>query len=196
MNKIDLSKKLGRTIIAVVISVLLVGGCAAPKKEKQDPFFDKWKTKAETSKGISPATPKPLGEERRIIKPKAPPRTARIEEIKQKPLPKRTNVVITRDPYFISTGCIVVHSIEEALQVAHDNGEEEAFIIGGGQIYEQAMPFIQKLYLSEIETELDGDVFFPEIDPEEWNVTSEEYFAPDERNAFPFTVRIYERKDG
>jgi type IV pilus assembly protein PilQ len=90
MNKIDLSKKVGRSIMAVVISVLLVGGCAAPKKEKQDPFFDKWKTKAETSKGISPATPKPLGEERRIIKPKAPPRTAKIEEKKQKPLPTRT----------------------------------------------------------------------------------------------------------
>ena len=90
MNKINLSKKVGRSIIAVVISVLLVGGCAAPKKEKQDPFFDKWKTKAETSKGISPATPKPLSEERRIIKPKAPPSTARIEEKKHKPLPKRT----------------------------------------------------------------------------------------------------------
>jgi type IV pilus assembly protein PilQ len=74
----------------VVISVLLVGGCAAPKKEKQDPFFDKWKTKAETSKGISPATRKPLGEERRVIKPKAPPKTAIIEKKKQKPLPTRT----------------------------------------------------------------------------------------------------------
>ena len=90
MNKIELSKKVGRSIIAVVISVLLVGGCAAPKKQKQDPFFDKWKTKAETSKGISPATRKPLGEERRIIKPKAPPKAARIEEKKQKPLPTRT----------------------------------------------------------------------------------------------------------
>ncbi|MGD9045846.1 MAG: type IV pilus secretin PilQ [Desulfobacterales bacterium] len=90
MNKIDLSKKLGRTIIAVVISFLLVGGCAAPKKEKQDPFFDKWKTKAETSKGTSPATRKPLGEERRVIKPKAPPRTAKIDEKIQKPLPTRT----------------------------------------------------------------------------------------------------------
>ncbi|MGD8881180.1 MAG: type IV pilus secretin PilQ [Desulfobacterales bacterium] len=90
MDKIDFSKKVGSTITAVVISVLLVGGCAAPKKEKQDPFFDKWKTKAETSKGISPAKPKPLGEEQRIIKPKAPPKTAKIEEKKQKPLPTRT----------------------------------------------------------------------------------------------------------
>jgi type IV pilus assembly protein PilQ len=90
MNKIDLSKKVGLSIIAVVISVLLVGGCAAPKKQKQDPFFDKWKTKAETSKGTSPAAPKSLGEERRIIKPKSPPKAARIEEKKQKPLPTRT----------------------------------------------------------------------------------------------------------
>jgi type IV pilus assembly protein PilQ len=79
-----------RNIIAVVISVLLVGSCASPQKERQDPFFDKWKTKAETSKGISPAAPKPLDEQPQIIKPKAPPKTAKIEEIKQKPLPTRT----------------------------------------------------------------------------------------------------------
>jgi type IV pilus assembly protein PilQ len=90
MDTFDLSKKVGRNIIAVVISVLLVSGCAAPKKERQDPFFDKWKTKAETSKGISPAAPKPLAEQPQIIKPKAPPVSAKIEEKKQKPLPTRT----------------------------------------------------------------------------------------------------------
>jgi dihydrofolate reductase len=111
-----------------------------------------------------------------------------------KPLPKRTNVVITRDPYFISTGCIVVHSIEEALQVARDNGEEEAFIIGGGEIYAQSLPLIDKMYLSEIDAEIEGDVFFPEFDRSNWVVTSEDHHPADERNAFPFTVRIYERK--
>jgi type IV pilus assembly protein PilQ len=90
MDKPDLSNKVMRNIIAVVISVLLVGSCATPKKEKQDPFFDKWKTKAETSKGISPATPKPLDEQPKVIKPKAPPKAAKIEEKKQKPLPTRT----------------------------------------------------------------------------------------------------------
>ena len=112
-----------------------------------------------------------------------------------KPLPKRTNVVITRDPYFVSTGCVVVHSIEEALQVAHDNGETEAFIIGGGEIYKQAMPYVQKLYISEVDVEVEGDVFFPEIDKSEWDVVSEEHFPFNERNAFSFTVRVYERKD-
>jgi type IV pilus assembly protein PilQ len=90
MDKLNLSNKVMRNTIAVVISVLLVGSCASPQKERQDPFFDKWKTKAETSKGISPAAPKPLDEQPQIIKPKAPPKTAKIEEIKQKPLPTRT----------------------------------------------------------------------------------------------------------
>lgn len=113
-----------------------------------------------------------------------------------KPLPKRTNVVITRNPFFVSSGCIVVHSLEEALQVAHDNQEEEVFIIGGGEIYSQAMPLTQKMYLTEIDAEFDGDVFFPEFDESEWEVVSEEHYEPDEKNEFPFTVRIYERKHG
>ncbi len=113
-----------------------------------------------------------------------------------KPLPKRTNVVITRNPFFISSGCIVVHSLEEALQVAHDNQEEEVFIIGGGEIYAQAMPLTQKMYLTEIDAEFEGDVFFPEFDESEWTITSEEYYPPDEKNEYPFTVRIYERKHG
>ena len=80
MDKLNLSKKVMRNIVAVVISFLLVGSCATPEKKTQDPFFDKWKTKAETSKGISPAAPKPLGEQPQIIKPKALPSVAKIEE--------------------------------------------------------------------------------------------------------------------
>lgn len=113
-----------------------------------------------------------------------------------KPLPRRTNVIITRDPFFVSTGCVVVHSIEEAIQIAYENGEQEAFIIGGGQIYEQAMPFVSKIYLSEIDLEIDGDVFFPELDPAEWIVQSEEFRAPDERNKHAFTIRVYNRLTG
>jgi type IV pilus assembly protein PilQ len=90
MDKIDLSNKVVRIIIAAVISVLLVGGCAAPKKEKQDPFFDKWKAKAKTSKGISPAVPSPSDAKPKIIRTKAPSKAAEIEEEKEKPLPTRT----------------------------------------------------------------------------------------------------------
>ena len=90
MDKLNLSNKVMHNMVAVVISFLLVGSCATPQKEKQDPFFDKWKTKAETSKGISPAALKPLGEQAQIIKPKALPSVAKIEEKTQKPLPTRT----------------------------------------------------------------------------------------------------------
>ena len=90
MDKLSLSNKVMHNVVAVVISFLLVGSCATPQKEKQDPFFDKWKTKAETSKGTSPAAPKPLDEQPQIIKPKALPSVAKIEEVTQKPLPTRT----------------------------------------------------------------------------------------------------------
>jgi type IV pilus assembly protein PilQ len=90
MDKLNLSKKVAGTITAVFISVFLAGGCAAPKLEKQDPFFDEWKTKAETSKGYSPAARKPLADQPQIIKPKAPPKVATIEAEKRRPLPKRT----------------------------------------------------------------------------------------------------------
>lgn len=74
-------------------------------------------------------------------------------------LPGRTNIVITRDPNYQAEGCIVVHSLDEAIKVAK---EKEIFIIGGGQIYEQALPRADKLYLTYIEKQIEGDVFFPD----------------------------------
>ena len=97
MDKRNLSCKVMHNVVVVVIALFLVGSCASPKKEKQDPFFDKWKSKAETSKGISPAAPKPLKEQPQIIKPKELPSVAKIEEAAQKPLPTRTiNVKMNR----------------------------------------------------------------------------------------------------
>ena len=90
MSKLHFSKKAACYIIAGVISLLLVGSCAGPKVEKQDPFFDKWKARAETSKGHSPAERKPLSEQPQVIKPTESPREAKISEVKLKPLPTRT----------------------------------------------------------------------------------------------------------
>ena len=89
MDNLEQTNRLGRSIVAVLISVLLIGGCASPKLEKQDPFFDEWKTKAETSKGYSPAKPKPRTEQPQIIKPKATPKDIKLDEIAEKPLPTR-----------------------------------------------------------------------------------------------------------
>ncbi|MCK5205452.1 MAG: secretin and TonB N-terminal domain-containing protein, partial [Desulfobacterales bacterium] len=89
MDNLEQTNRIVRCIVAVFISVLLIGGCASPKLEKQDPFFDEWKTKAETSKGHSPAKPKPREEQPQIIKPKVTPQDIKIDEVAEKPLPSR-----------------------------------------------------------------------------------------------------------
>ena len=89
MDNLEQTNRLVRSIVAVLISFLLIGGCASPKLEKQDPFFDEWKTKAETSKGYSPAKPKLVAEQPQIIKPKATPKDIKLDEIAEKPLPTR-----------------------------------------------------------------------------------------------------------
>ena len=111
-----------------------------------------------------------------------------------RPLPKRTNVIITRDPYYRVSNCIVTHSIEEALGIAYDNGETEAMIIGGGTIYNQTQDLWDRLYLTEVDINVDGDIFFPDIDFAQWELESEESHLPDEKNEFPYTFKIYNRK--
>lgn len=76
-----------------------------------------------------------------------------------KALPGRTNIIITSSPNYTAQGCIVVHSLDEALQRAR---ADEVFIIGGGEIYKQALPKADKLYLTKIDTEIEGDTFFPD----------------------------------
>lgn len=75
-------------------------------------------------------------------------------------LPGRTNIVITHEPNYKVLGCIVVHSLDEALRQAQ--GADEVFVIGGGQIYAEALPLADKLYLTYIDKEIEGDVFFPD----------------------------------
>lgn len=112
-----------------------------------------------------------------------------------KPLPNRTNIIITRDLYFISSNCLIARNIKEALEMAYDTGAEECFIIGGGQIYEQTAEMWDKLYLTEVDLDTSGDVFFPEIDMTEWVLLSEDKNAPDEKNEFAYTFKIFDKKD-
>ncbi len=111
-----------------------------------------------------------------------------------KPLPNRTNVIVTRDPYFIASNCIVVHSIPEALKIAEKRGETEAFITGGGMIYEQTMDIVDRLYITEVDAEPEGDVHFPEIDYSKWKLISEDPRNEGERDDHKFNFKIYERK--
>ncbi|MFO7828393.1 MAG: dihydrofolate reductase [Bacteroidales bacterium] len=109
-----------------------------------------------------------------------------------RPLPNRTNVVITRDKNYSAEGCIVVHSLEEAIKEA--KSDPEAFIIGGGKIYELALPLVDRIYLTKIHHYFDGDTYFPEIDMDRWEVTDKLDFVPDEKNKYPFSILVLDRK--
>lgn len=111
-----------------------------------------------------------------------------------KPLPGRTNVVITRDPDFSAEGVWVAHSIEEALGIAFDNGETEAFILGGAQIFEETLDMWDRLYQTEIDLEVpDADAFFPAINPSEWIQTKNDAFGPDAKNPHAYAFIVWER---
>lgn len=111
-----------------------------------------------------------------------------------RPLPKRTNVILTRNPYFIASNCMVVHAVEEAIDMALANGEEEFFIIGGGQIYEMTQHLWDRIYMTDVDLYVEGDVFFPEIDMTKWELKSQEDHEPDEKNIHPYSFKTYERK--
>lgn len=114
-------------------------------------------------------------------------------EANGKALPNRLNIVITRNRKFTAPGCMVFPSVEEALQYSLGKGEEEVFIVGGGSLYQTTLDFTDRIYLTLIKVVIDGDVFFPVIDPAIWEIVSEEKHKADDRNPFDYTFLIYER---
>ncbi len=116
-----------------------------------------------------------------------------------KPLPGRTNIIITRDLFYAASGCLVVHSLEEALTLADENGETEAIIIGGGQIYSESMGYVDKIYLTEVKaiiTTQPGDdvAYFPKIEENDWLEVSRTCHQADEKNDHDWCIKILERK--
>lgn len=107
-----------------------------------------------------------------------------------KPLPKRRNIIITRQNITIE-GCEVVASIEDALALCAD--EEEVFVVGGAEIYRQAMHLTNRIYLTIVKKDFEADSFFPPIDAEEWKTVAQEDFEPDEKNPLPFSFITLER---
>ena len=112
---------------------------------------------------------------------------------KFRPLPNRTNIVVTRQAGLTLPNCTVVHSLEEAVDIARKAGEPELFVIGGAAIYQLGMPLANRLYLTEIDATLAGDTFFPDFPPSAWKEVSRQHHPADERHAFPFDFVIYER---
>lgn len=108
-------------------------------------------------------------------------------------LPKRTNVLLTRDKSYTFEGAKIFHSLDVAIQFVKDSGEEELMVIGGGEIYKQCMPFAHRIYLTRIHAKVEGDVFFPEIDSTSWNLVSEDFHDKDEDHNYSFTFQLFER---
>ncbi len=112
-----------------------------------------------------------------------------------KPLPHRQNIILTRDQTFQAEGCTIVHSLDQALAEAAKTEKNEVFIIGGGEVYRQAMPQAHRLYLTYIDVTVEGgDVFFPEFDDNNWQLIKEEAHSKDEKNAYDYTFVVLERK--
>lgn len=109
-----------------------------------------------------------------------------------KPLPNRTSIIITRQTDYKADGCIVVNSLEEALKKVP--AEQEAFIIGGGTIYKEAINKADKLYLTLVHAEFDGDTFFPEHDEKIWNCLNREDHISDEKNEYAYSFIDYVKK--
>ena len=111
-----------------------------------------------------------------------------------KPLPNRTSIVITRNKDFqLPEGHYVVHSLEESIQLCISRKFDQVFIIGGAEIYQQALNICDELLVTEINSLLEGDAFFPEIDPEIWEKLSEIHFQKDEKNDYDFNFVTYKK---
>ena len=110
----------------------------------------------------------------------------------RRPLPKRTNMVITDVAGEQIDDCLMAYSIEEAIDKMEVDNEN--FIIGGGSIYKQFMTLADKLYITRVHKDFEGDVFFPEIDSKTWELLSEEKITNDPQNDFSYTFEIYKRK--
>ncbi len=109
-----------------------------------------------------------------------------------KPLPGRTNIVVTRDENYNAEGCVVVHSIDEALQAA--DGADEVMIMGGANLYSQLLPRADRLYLTEVQADVPGDAWFPELVASEWQELERESHPADEKNEFDYDFVVLARR--
>lgn len=113
---------------------------------------------------------------------------------KYKPLPGRTNLVLSRNKDFFAGSVLVFSAIPDALQFAKDQGEEELFIIGGAEIFKQCFPVVNTMYMTTVHAQPNGDVHFPDWNQDDWLPLEELHLPADEKNQFSFTFRKLVRK--
>jgi dihydrofolate reductase len=121
----------------------------------------------------------------------------RTFESMDRPLPRRTNIVVTRNPDYRAEGVRIVGDLPAALAEAERqcaaDGIDEAFVIGGAELYRLAVDVATRLYVTRIDAEVDGDTFFPEIDWSRWHCVRSEPHAADDQHAHPFVIEVFER---
>jgi len=108
-------------------------------------------------------------------------------------LPNRVNIILTRNQDYTSPGCEVVSSLQEAIAIANQQNASELFIIGGAEIYRQLLAQVNRLYLTVIHHEFEGDAFFPEIDFKEWEERERQDYEADENNLYGYSFITFER---
>lgn len=112
-----------------------------------------------------------------------------------KPLPGRFNIVITRQHRWNAEGIIVATDLDDAIKKASESNCKEIFIIGGGEIYKQGFEIADKIYLTRVHANIDGDTFFPVINENKWRLTSSQDFTADEKHAFAYSFQTWERRN-
>jgi len=111
-----------------------------------------------------------------------------------KPLPNRRNIVVTRNKNFTAEGCEITDNLQEACKLC--NASNEIFVIGGSEIFKEAIHFVNRLYVTHIDAAFEGDTFFPEIDFQKWQKVEEFVFEADTKNLYNYSFVTYERKCG
>jgi len=110
-----------------------------------------------------------------------------------RPLPGRENIILSRQSHFVARGCTVVCSLKKALAYAEELGAEELMVIGGAQLYASVLPMADRLYITQVDTEVEGDAFFPEINHCQWTELDWQQNTADDKNAYNYNFLTLER---
>ncbi len=112
----------------------------------------------------------------------------------QKPLPGRYNIVITKNRDWSAAGVTMSHTLKDAFTKAKETDCKKIFIIGGAEIFKQTIHMIDSIYLTRVEAEFEGDAFYPNINPGEWEMLSEDKRKKDDKHAYDYSFQIWKRK--
>lgn len=111
-----------------------------------------------------------------------------------RPLPNRTNLILTRDSAFNAPGCLTVMSMDAGIEAARSRLTKELFIIGGAEVYQQALPIIQRIYMTVVHHHFDGDAYFPELDKKAWLEKDCVTHPADLENGYSYSFLVWERR--